>query len=367
MTISDYIDPIQTVNFSMTSAIALLHPIAILNQEEALQTVYFEPKKGTAITGFRREVANFGACLVKAQYGEDNTLILGNDYIHRRGHYNFNYKGEFHESNLGLPGMMLPSGDREAVNSELASVYINKVKDKVFDKYEVGLNPGQVHEFMNGLIEKHGVSIRDRKVNMQFTNGVPQGYLVAKAERQVDREMAVVLNIPTKNGVVKVTLYIHESSKIHVTDLEENVRYLVSPVEIDEKTGRRYAKVLRPYSDGIRMAVQSFKMGIIKPGDQGYDVNPDKGNGILARDILDMEYLNGQKKERIEGAPMVIVDFDMFSRMMHVFSGYEYVVMYFNSSTDGIYFYAPGDEYRPEMEAIMGGTIPHVRGRVWLP
>lgn len=357
----------ETVNNSMSSAISLLHPMATLNQEQQLQSVYFEPNNGVAIAGFRREVANFGVGLVKAQYGKDNTVQVGRSYIQRNGFVNFNRGGEYFETDLGLPGKMMNNGDREAINAAAATDYIESVKAKVKDKYEVGLNPGMLHSFMDNLIQRHKVGLRDRKVNLQFTTGITSGHLLAIAERMPDGELALITTVPTLNGPKTIKLFIHEKSKIHVTQLQPKVTYIVKPIGFDEKTNRRYASVVRPHMEGIRMAVQGFRMGIIKPGDPGYDVNPDNNNGLLSRDIKDFKYISGQKREKIQGAPMVTIDFDMFSRLMHTFSGYPYVVMHFKNSTDGLYFHAPGNEYMPELEGILGGTIQHVRGRIWLP
>lgn len=358
----------DTVEQSMTSAKPLLYPIAVMNTEPLLQSIFVDPEKGCAVAGFRREVANFGVLLAVLEYGKNNEFkVKEGDYWRTPGLINYGRQEQFIETNDGLPGSDVANNEREAVNAEVALEKIDDVRQEVEGNYEVGLNPGAVFAFMQKALRSSKDDLRDRKVNMQFTAGVPQGYLIATAERLDDGEMVMVTQVPTLTGPQAVTMFIHQNSKIHSTKLHPSVYYMIKPVGVDQKAGRRYVDVLRPYHEGVRIAMQHFKMGIIKPGDSGYDVNPDKNNGLTPKHITDLPYLEGQKRSRIQGAPMMTVDLDMFYSLMNALKGYPVVVMQFKNSTSGIYFRAEGDEYRPNFEAIMGPTIQHVRGRIWLP
>lgn len=353
----------DTVNQSMTSAKALLHPIAVMNSEPLLQSIFFDPENGAAIVGFRREVADFGVLMVRAEYGRNNEVkVSDGNYWKTPGIINYARLEHYFETNEGLQGATLENGEREAVNNESALDKIDTVRKAVEGHYEVGLKPGAVFSFMDKQVKQAKENLRDKKVNLQFTAGVPRGYLIATADVHEGETV-----MKTRVGNLTIILNVHPNSKLHVTKLHPKVHYMIKPVPGDQKTKRKYCDVVRPYYEGIRVAMQHFKMGIIKPGDPGYDVNPDKTNGLMPSNIKDFSFISGQKVSRVQGAPMMTVDLDMFYSLMNALKGYPVVVMQFKSSTDGIYFRAEGNEYMPNIEAIMGPTIQHVRGRIWLP
>ncbi|PGQ88223.1 hypothetical protein [Priestia megaterium] len=359
----------DTVNQSMTSAFSLLHPIATMNTNPNLQTVFFDPAEGVALVGYRREVANLGSVLVRAQYGRDNEVkISHNNYMKNPVLLSYEREGQYIETEAGLPGKELNDGNLEGVNNAVALQKLIDVKEEVENQYEVGLNPGAIYKFLDGLQKNHKETTKDRKVNMMFTTDiVPKGHLLARPEVMPDGELAVMTTVVIKGKAHMVPLFVHESSKIHVTKLTPGMEYIVRPVSIDKQTGKRYADVLRPHYEGIRIAAQHFKMGIIKPGDAAYDVNVDPTNGLKARGIKNFAYHAAQKRSKIQGAPMMTIDLDVFYNLMKMFSAYPVVVMKFKNSTTGIHMEVRGNEYFPDIQAIVSPTVQHVRGRIWLP
>lgn len=358
-----------TVDQNMTSAISLLHPVAVMNGTPALQSVFVDPEAGAAIAGFRRSVGNLGAVLMRAQYGRNNELeVSERNYVQRKGIINYGKPGEFFETDEGLIGSNLDNGYREAVNNEVTIEKINAVKQVVGSRlvggFEVGLNPGAIFKFLERTKKE---SFQDKKVNMQFTSGVPHGLMVATVSHMPDGEVGMATNINVRGKLATFIFSIHESSKIHPSQLDPRVHYLVKPVAIDQRTGRRYVDIVGHYHTGIRMAVQHFNMGILKPASPAYDVNPDKTNGIFAKNIMDFNYIPGQRVDNIKGAPMMTLDLDVLYSLMKVFHAYPIVVMKFKNSTSGVYFSAEGNDRLPHIEAIVGPTIQHVRGKVWLP
>ncbi|MED4068704.1 hypothetical protein [Priestia megaterium] len=359
----------DTVNQSMTSALTLLHPIATMNHNPNLQSLFFNPAEGLVLTGFRREVADLGAAFVCARYGRDNEVkVAHNKYERGPGIVNYEREGDYFETDKGLPGRAMDSGGYEAVSHAKALEMIEAGKAEVEGAFEVGLNAGAVYKFLDYLQKTHKEQTRDRKVNIMCTTDViPQNHLIAVPERLPDGELVVMTKVVVKGQAKLIPLYIHENSKIHVTKLTPGMVYVVKPVSVDKQTGKRYADVLRPQHEGVRIAAQHFNMGIIKPGDPAYSVDPDSTNGLLARGVKNFSYLAGQKKGKVQGAPMMTIDLDIFYNLMKVFSAYSVVVMRFKNSTAGIYMAAKGNDYLPHIEALVAPTVQHVRGRIWLP
>ena len=359
----------DTVNQSMTSALSLLHPIATMNINPNLQSVFFNPEEGIALCGFRREVTDLGAAFVCARYGRNNEVkVAHNKYEKGPGLVNYEREGEYFETNKGLPGRTNENGGLEAVNHAAAIEQIEAGKAEVEGAFEVGLNPGAVFKFLEYLQKTHKEKTRDKKVNIMCTTDViPKGHFVAVPERMPDGEVVVMTKIVANGKPRLIPLYIHENSKIHVTKLNPGVVYIVKPVSVDKHTGKRFVDVLRPQHEGVRIAAQHFKMGIIKPGDPAYSVDPDSNNGLLARGIKNFSYLAGQNRSKIQGAPMMTIDLDIFYNLMKMFSAYPVVAMRFKDYTAGIYMAARGNEYLPHIEALVAPTVQHVRGRIWLP
>lgn len=356
----------DTVNQSMTSAISLLYPIALMNHDPMLQQTFFDPQEGAAIAGFRRQVANFGVMLVRAQYGRNNEVGLGkNDFVNLPGTYNY-VKNHYIETNDGLLGSEVKDGYRERVNDKIAREKIDAVRDIVEARYEVHLSPNTFFQFIEKRHRDIGSTHRDRKINIQFTAGLPAGTAVAIAER-TSEGIEMVTKVPTPGGVKLVSSFIDKNSRVAGNKIQPGRVYLIQPVSFDKQTGVRTVNVLRTYKEGIRTALQGFKNGLIRPGERGYDVNPDPTNGIKEIMVMDMPFMKTQDKRMIAGAPMLTFDLDMIYSLMKTLSGYPVVKMKFKDSSSGVYFVAEGNDYLPNIEAIVGPTIQYVRGRVWLP
>lgn len=353
---------------SLTSGIPLLYPIALMNHDTALQKTFFDPAKGIAIAGFRRQVANFGVCLVCAQFGSDKeVMIKKNDYVTYNGTYNY-ISREYVETNEGLLGSEIKEGFRERVNVDVAMEKIDAVRDVVEARYEVQLSPNTICKFIESRKKRElGDTFRDRKFNIQFTAGLPAGTAKATAEVTTNGIM-MVTPVPVPGGGVKfINSFVDKASVVSEKKIQPGRVYLIKPASYDKKTGTRTANVLRMYVEGIRVGMQAFKMGLIKPGDKGYDVNPDPSNGLTTKTVMDMPFMKAQDKRKIMGAPMLTIDLDMMFSLMQTLSGYHSVTMKFKDSSSGIYFKAEGNSVLPTIEAIVGPTIQYVRGRVWLP
>ena len=358
---------LDTVNDSMTSAISLFHPIATMNSDINLQALYFDPENGVVVCGVKREVGEFGAMFVKGQYGRDNEVkITDRNFETTKGVFNYNYRSDYSETGFGLPGGENEKGDPIGYEVNRTTQEIEKVKASVSGEFEVGLNPGVLHQYMSVVKTKHKVNFENTKINIQFTAGVPKGYLIGEAKR-INGELIMETEIPIKNrGNKKFQFGISEKSKLKMNQITDGVLYMMRQGGKDNR-GRAFVDVARPYSEGIRFAVQSFKMGIIKPGDPGYDVNPDPTNGIMAKNVIDFPFMYGQDRSKIAKAPMMTFDYDVFYSLMHSLKGYDYIIMKFKNYSTPVYIYAPGSEYMPEVEAVLSPTIQHVKGRIWLP
>jgi hypothetical protein len=222
-------------------------------------------------------------------------------------------------------------------------------------------------KFMDSRYRDIGSTHRDRKFNIEFTSGLPAGTAKAIAEQTTEGIM-MITPVPTLSGKPKlITSFVDKSSTIDVKKIQPGRVYLIKPMPFNKETGVRKVDVLRTYVEGIRTAIQGFKMGLIKPGDRAYSVNPDKSNGIKESAVMDMPFMKIQDKRKIVGAPMLTFDLDMMYSLMKTLSGYQKVTMKFKDSSSGVYFKAEGNDYLPNIEAIVGPTIQYVKGRVWLP
>lgn len=355
----------STVNESMTSAISLLYPIALMNNDTNLQQVFFDVENGIAMSGFRRQVANFGVMLVLAHYGRNNEVEIGkNDYKRMNGSYNYLRKGEYLEGDFGLMGGDMQNGERERVNYDIAAKKIEAIRGKVELRYEVDLSPNTLYKFMESKKSRDGLI--NKKFNMQFTAGLPAGTALGVAERTPEG-ICMVTKVPTRGGHKMMTSYVDKTSVVSINKIQPGRVYLIKPASIHPETGRRSVNVLRTYKKGVRTAIQHFQMGLIRPGDPGYDVNPNPTNGIQEDYVMDMPFMKTQNPKMIAGAQMLTFDADMIYSLMKTLSGYPVVTMKFKDPSSGVYFVAEGNEYLPNIEAIVGPTIQYVRGRVWLP
>lgn len=358
---------IDRVDQSMTSAISMLFPIASMNHDRKLQQTFFDVEQGVAISGFRRQVANFGVALVVARYGSQNEVEIGkNDFQRRNGSYYYVNK-QYVETNEGLLGTDLENGERERVDAAKAFEKVDAIRNAVEARFEAKLSPDTIYR----IFEKRKrivKDMRDRKLNIQFTAGLPTGTMIAQATLNHDKHTVMVVNVPTKTGRRTIEGFVdRDQSTLKANQIIPGRYYLVKPAHFNKETGLRTMDVLRTYKQGVRMAIQHFNMGLIRPGDPGYGVNPNPNNGIPNEAVVDMPFMDGQPIKMIKGAPMLSFDLDMFYNLMRTLRGYESVTMKFKDSTSGVYFFAEGDQYLPDIEAILGPTIQYVRGRVWLP
>lgn len=351
------------VEKNMKSAITLLHPIALLNSDKQLRQTFFDVENGAAICGFRRKVANFGVLLVKAQYGRrDMEVEIGpNENMRRNGSYFYTEK-VYKESNEGLLGGEQKDGQRQRVDFAVATNMIKEIKDNVEHRYSVHLSPMTIFNFMTSRYRDIGGNHQNTKINLHFTAGQPAGTAVGEAVRRPDDTVAMMFKV--KGNVILSS--IAQDSNVPARRIQPGRVYLTEPLPINKQTGERTVNVLRTYKEGMRIALQSFSMGLIKPGDRAYDVNPGSP-GITERTVVDMPFMPNQPINRIKGAPMLTFDLDMFYVLMKTLSGYPSVTMQFRDSSSGVYFSAEGHEYTPHMEAIMGPTVQYVRGKIWLP
>ena len=165
---------LETTDRSMTSALSMLRPIATMNSNPNHQVLFCDPKKGAAIAGFRREVANFGVCLVKAQYGPGVEMKVGERYEEWPGMVNYRNINEYidnDEAIAGIPGEVLGNGEVELNDFEEVSRKIERVRLRVEDKHAVGLRPALIYKFMESNYRSYGSTFENRKFNMQFTSG----------------------------------------------------------------------------------------------------------------------------------------------------------------------------------------------------
>lgn len=360
----------DTINQNMASAVSLMYPIALMNGDHKLRGVHFDVERGIATAGFRREVANFGVELVVARYGPNNKITVGkNDDRMYNGVFNYlDKQNPYQENQYGLLGTETKEGVREIVNSTIAESYISAIRDMVEMRYEITLSPGTISKFLKTRLRTVGGHWKEKKVNFEFTAGLPQGTALAMAHKK-DGKIVMVTKVPTKSGTPKlIESFVDEkNSRVNEPTVQEGRVYLIRPVSFDKQTGIRKVNVLRQYKEGVRCAIQHFKMGLIRPGDKAYDVNPDKTNGISEQTVIDMPFFQGQNLKMIEKAPMLVFDADMIAGLMQTFSGYPSVTMKFKDASSGVYFVAEGNEYQPKIEAVVGPTIQWVRGRVCLP
>lgn len=357
----------DTVNQNMKSAISLLYPIALLNTPEHMQ-IFFDPENGAAITGFRRQVANHGALLLRAQYGRNVRVeVAKNDDRTMCGTYNYARKDQpFVETNEGLLGTDIKEGLREAVNNEKAIEKIERFKEMTAMQYEVHLCPNVLHEHMESRARDYGNNTAHKKFNLFFTSGLPVGKFVGTGAF-VDNRPVIVAKTRTKSGPKEFVCLIDKSSVIQEKYIQRDRVYLFEPVSLDKKTGQRTVNVIVAYKTGVRVAIQSFQNGLKKPNTFTYSVNPSGNNGVTERMVKAIPFMPSQNETMINGAPMLTFDLDMFKALMETLSPYPMVTLRFKDASSGCYFYAEGNEYYPQMEAIMGPTVQFVNGRVCLP
>lgn len=281
----------------------------------------------------------------------------------------YNYLTKEYTDNIGgLLGAEVKDNHREIVNVPIAENYISAVRDMVEMRYEVQLSPGTINQFLKTRLRTVGGNWKDKKVNLEFTAGLPQGTALAMADVR-DRQVIMTTKVPSQSGVPKLieSLVDEKNSRVPETQIQPGRVYLIRPVSFDKQTGKRTVNVLRTYKEGIRTAIQHFNMGLIRPGDKAYDVNPDKTNGITEKTVMDMPFFPNQNLKMIQRAPMLVFDADMIAGLMLTLSGYPVVTMKFKDASSGVYFRAEGNEYLPTIEAAVGPTIQWVRGRVCLP
>lgn len=363
----------DTIEQNMASAIPLFYPIALMNTDPKLRALYADVERGHAVVGFRRDVANFGTMLARAVYGPSNQINIapiGESRVDDKT-YNgvYSYINKSYEDNPGgLLGSEVNNGHREIVSAVIADKYISDIRDITEMKYEVSLSPGTITKFLASRAKRLGGSWRDRKINFEFTAGLPQGTALAMAEKKGDT-IVMVTKVPSKLGAPKlIESFVDEkNSRVGEIQVQPGRVYLIRPISFDKQTGKRTVNVLRQYKEGVRIAIQTFKMGLIKPGDKAYDVNPDKTNGITEETIIDMPFFQNQNIKTIQRSPMLVFDADMIAALMLTLSGYPEVKMKFKDASSGVYFVAQGNEYMPTIEAAVGPTIQWVRGRVCLP
>lgn len=352
----------DTVDQNMKSAISMLFPIAAMNQDSQLKQTFFDVDNGSAIVGFRRQVANLGVLLVRAQYGRNNEVEIGpNNNMRINGNYNY-ITNEYVESNEGLLGTEQKIDYRERVNDEVARQKIDAVRKKTEAMFEVDLSPNTLYQFMESRYRDYGKMYRDRKINFMFTEGLPKGTMLAMAE--VDNgEFKMIYE--RGNKIIK--FQVDKKSNLQPRNIVPGKVYLIKKGSIDPETGVKYVNVVRPYKTGVRCAIQHINMGLIKPGEKAYEVTPDATNGIIERTVMDMRFLPHQNPKLVQGAPMLVFDLDIVYSLMKALSGYPSVKMKFRDASSGVYLFAEGDEYRPVVEAIIGPTIQYVKGKVCLP
>lgn len=361
----------DTVNESMGSAIPLFYPIALLNKDQALRQTFFDPEKGIALAGFRREVANFGVLLAMAQYGPNNEVKASKfDYKTTTCQYHY-LKKDFVETTTGLLGSDAEDGRRENVTADVAKRRIDTIHQKAQMMFEVDLVPNAFRQFFKSA-EKHvGENKSDRKVNLDFTasGSLPKGTALGKATKDNNGNVCFVTKMRNKQGAVKqIVSYVKDGyTQVPIAKIRAGLPYIIKPIHYNKQTGERFVSVLRPYKSGIRTAIQHFKMGLIRPGDPGYSVTPNRSNGIIPEAVMDTNFLPSQDQRLLRGAPMLSFDYDMFDALMHTLSGYRVVKMKWRNANTGVYFWAEGNEHMPNIEAVMGPTIQSVRGRVWTP
>lgn len=364
----------DTINQNMASAIPLLFPIAAMNTDSKLRAIYADVERGHAVAGFRKDVANFGTMLVRATYGPNNQINIappGESRVDDKtynGVYSYITKG-YEDNPGGLLGSETKKGYREVVNAAITDKYISDVRDITELRYEVSLSPGTLTKFFKARLMKFGAQgWRDKKVNFEFTAGLPQGTALAMAEKR-DNKAIMVTKVPTQSGTPKLiySFVDEKNSRVPEIQIQPGRVYLIRPVSFDKKTGKRTVNVLRQYKEGVQCAIQHFNMGLIKPGDKAYDVNPDKTNGIPEESVIYMPFMPQQNIKMIQRSQMLVFDADMIAALMLTMSAYPEVKMKFKDASSGVYFVAQGDEYHPTIEAAVGPTVQWVRGRVCLP
>ena len=358
---------LETIDRDMTGAITLLHPVATMNSNPKHNVIYCAPKNGAAIAGFRREVANFGVCLVKAQFGKNVDLKVGSRWETRPGFVSYRKQDEYFESDEGLEGETLENGVVEINDYFETTRKMEAARMDVEDGYAVGLNPGRLLKFIEKSYRSYGTEYENKKLNMQFTAGDTGTNQYIGRARLDENGYLIIRHEKVYNGqLVRVDFQVSNKSRIHVTRIIPGFDYVVAPAGIS-KEGVRFVDVLRPYSSGVQVAIQNFKMGIIKPGDPGYEVTANKNNGISPKHQFEMPFLPGQKKSKIRKAPMMVFDLDVMHAVFSMLGAYDVVEMKFKNSDYAVYMIAEGNEYLPTIEVLLGATIERVRGRIWLP
>ena len=117
----------------------------------------------------------------------------------------------------------------------------------------------------------------------------------------------------------------------------------------------------------MRMNDEKVSFCLVRSGEVKQPVFPNNNYGVKKETIVDMPFMEHQDKKKVKNSPMMTFDLDMFYALMKTLSGYPAVTMHYKDSSTGVYFRAEGDEYLPTVEAVMGPTIQHIRGKVWLP
>lgn len=358
----------ETVARNMGDAIALFHPIAMMNREPLNQYMFFDVENGSATCGFRRQVANWGVCLCRAQYARGSEVDLGigpNGIMHRNGLYHYT-KETYEETNAGLFGKDIKEGkDKERVNNGVALNYIQTMKEKVAMTYSVDLCPDVIHQFVNDhfIGFRNTPAYEDRKINFFFTASLPVGHMQAKAERDTNGDFIMISEFKYNGKKYRVKYYVHPDSIIPLQKIQQDRIYLIAPKP--DQDGVKTCNVIQTYKTGIRIAVQHFERGLFRPGHGDYEVTKSATNNVKC--VMDHPFMPDYNDKWIENAPKLVFDLDLMASIMNTLKGYPRVTMKFRDSSSGVYFKAEAHNENPEIEIVLGQTIQYVRGRIWTP
>jgi hypothetical protein len=363
----------ETVARQMGHAIPLFYPIVTLNRDSDNQYMFFDVENGSIVGGVRRVVSNRGVMFFRAQYARGAEVDLGvgpRGIMHENGLYH--YRKETYDTTTadteGILGDDVNDGkERERIRTKEAIDYINAMKEKTALKFNVDLSPNDIHEFVNDHFTgfQSSPQYQDRKINIQFTAGVPVGHLAAMAEKQPNNEIIMVSEFEFKGKLYTVKSFVDKDSIINAERIRPGLVYLIRPMNEDKQAGVKTCNVLQPLKTGIRIAVQHFDRGMLRAGHGSYEVNKSDTNNV--KYIMDHPFMPDYNDKWIQGAPMLTFDLDLFSALMNTLKGYPRISMQFADAYSGGYFYAEGHNEHPTIEAAIAPTYQHIRGRIWIP
>lgn len=363
----------ETVARQMGHAIPLFYPIVTLNRDASNQQMFFDIDNGSAICGIRRTVSNWGVLICRAQYARGAEVDLGigpRGIMHENGLYH--YRNDTYDTTTadtdGILGKDINEGkERERVRNQEAINYIQAMKEKVAMKFSIDLSPNDIHQFVNDHFKgfRNTPQYQDRKINMQFTAGVPVGHLQAMAEKQPNGDIIMVSEFEFKGKKFSIPSYVDKASILPPERIRPGLVYLIQPMDDGKVSNTRTCNVLQTLKTGIRIAVQHFDRGLFRPGHGSYQVNKSDSNNV--KYVMDHPFMPDYNDKWIQGAPMLSFDLDLFAALMNTLKGYPKVSMKFADASSGAYFYAEGHDELPTIEVAMGPTYQHVRGRIWIP